>query len=55
MTGSGVRFGQAELPERQVEALRRAVRLEWITIGFLAVTVTLVFLVLGNSQAMKAA
>ncbi|WP_424449436.1 cation diffusion facilitator family transporter [Microbacterium arborescens] len=55
MTGSGVRFGQTELPERQVEVLRRAVRLEWVTIGFLAVTVTLVFLVLGNSQAMKAA
>ncbi len=35
--------------------LRRAVRLEWITIGFLVVTATAVFLVLGNSQAMKAA
>ncbi|MGR6742834.1 MULTISPECIES: cation transporter [Microbacterium] len=55
MNRSEVRFGQTELPERQVEVLRRAVRLEWITIGFLAVTVTLVFLVLGNSQAMKAA
>lgn len=51
----GVRFGHTELPKRQVEVLRRAIRLEWITIGFLAVTVSLVFLVLGNSQAMKAA
>ena len=50
-----ISFGKTELPDRQVEVLRRAVRLEWITIGFLAVTVTLVFLVLGNSQAMKAA
>ncbi|PPF46748.1 cation transporter [Pseudoclavibacter sp. AY1F1] len=37
------------------EVRRQAIRLEWITIGFLAVTVTLVYLVLGNSQAMKAA
>lgn len=50
-----VSFGIAELPEKQREVLRRAIRLEWISIGFLAVTVTLVFLVLGNSQAMKAA
>ncbi|KAA9089309.1 cation transporter [Microbacterium radiodurans] len=55
MSASAVRFGQTELPERQVEVLRRATRLEWLTIAFLAVTVTLVFLVLGNSQAMKAA
>ncbi len=55
MNRSEVRFGQTELPQRQVEVLRRAVRLEWVTIGFLAVTVTLVFVVLGNSQAMKAA
>jgi divalent metal cation (Fe/Co/Zn/Cd) transporter len=50
-----VHFGRTRLPDRQVQILHRAVRLEWITIGFLAVTVTLVFLVLGNSQAMKAA
>jgi divalent metal cation (Fe/Co/Zn/Cd) transporter len=50
-----VRFGHTELPEHQAAILRRAVRLEWLTIGFLAVTVTLVFLVLGSSQAMKAA
>ena len=50
-----VSFGITELPRQQAEVLRRAIRLEWITIGFLAVTVTLVFLVLGNSQAMRAA
>ena len=55
MSRETVRFGHTELPERQVRVLRRAIRLEWITIGFLAVTVTLVFLVLGSSQAMKAA
>jgi len=49
------RFGHTTLPDAQREVLRRAVRLEWITIAFLAVTVTLVGLVLGNSQAMKAA
>jgi divalent metal cation (Fe/Co/Zn/Cd) transporter len=50
-----VAFGRTELPRKQVETLRRAIRLEWITIGFLVVAVTLVGLVLGNSQAMKAA
>ena len=50
-----ITFGRTELPQKQVQVLHRAIRLEWITIGFLAVTVTLVFLVLGNSQAMKAA
>ena len=49
------RFGHTELPDEQKDALRRAQRIEWITIGFLAVAVTLVYLVLGNSQAMKAA
>jgi cation diffusion facilitator family transporter len=47
--------GRTELPRQQSDALHRAVRLEWITIGFLAVTVTAVFLVMGNSQAMRAA
>ncbi|MET0885593.1 MAG: cation transporter [Mycetocola sp.] len=51
----GAGFGETELPEKQQETLKKAVRLEWITIGFLVVTVSLVFLVLGNSQAMKAA
>lgn len=50
-----VRFGHTELPAEQREALRKAVKLEWATMAFLAVTTVLVFLVLGNSQAMKAA
>ena len=54
-TTSPVTFGSTTLPDRQAEALRRAIRLEWVTIGCLVVTATLVLLVLGNSQAMKAA
>ena len=54
-SGGPVRFGHTELPAEQRDALRKAARLEWATMGFLAVTTTLVFLVLGNSQAMKAA
>lgn len=53
--GAPVRFGHTELPEEQKEALRKAVKFEWITIGFLAASTALVFAVLGNSQAMKAA
>ncbi|EMY32473.1 Co/Zn/Cd cation transporter [Arthrobacter crystallopoietes BAB-32] len=49
------RFGRAELPEDLERVLHKAVRIQWITIGALAVTVTMVFLAMGNSQAMKAA
>ncbi len=49
------RFGHTELPREPREALRRAIRIEWLTIGILMVTATLVFLVLGNSQAMRTA
>ena len=49
------RFGRAELPPEQREALRRATRLEWATLGFLAVAIVAVFLVMGSSQAMKTA
>ncbi|WP_232711253.1 cation diffusion facilitator family transporter [Microbacterium sp. BR1] len=48
-------FGRVDLPQDQADALRRAVRLEWITIGFTSVTIVLVALVVGNSQAMKTA
>lgn len=51
----GVTFGHTELPEEQSAALRRAIRLAWGTIAFLLVGVTLVYLVMGSSQAMKAA
>jgi len=49
------RFGRTELPERQAEVLKKAIRLEWITIGALAGIATMVALVAGSSQAMKAA
>jgi len=39
------RFGRTELPEEAREALRRAKRLEWVTIGYLAVTIVAVRLV----------
>lgn len=50
-TGSGV----DALPQEQQETLRKAIRLEWITIGFVAITVIMVGLVAGQSQAMRAA
>ena len=43
------------LPATQTRALRRAIRVEWATIAFLVVTIAMVYLVMGNSQAMKAA
>ena len=39
----------------KAHALRRAKRIEWLTILFLVITTTGVNLVMGNSQAMKAA
>jgi divalent metal cation (Fe/Co/Zn/Cd) transporter len=53
--GSAIRFGHTTLPAEQQEALRKARKYEWISIGFLAVSTALVYAVLGNSQAMKAA
>ncbi len=49
------RFGQADLPDEQADALRRAKRIEWLSIGYTACTVTLVAFVVGNSQAMRTA
>jgi divalent metal cation (Fe/Co/Zn/Cd) transporter len=48
-------FGRTTLPGEQEQALRRAVRLEWLTLAFLASAVTVMYLVMGSSQAMKAA
>ncbi len=48
-------FGSTELPEDIERALRRAVRLEWLSIAFLVTAVTTVYLVMGSSQAMQAA
>ncbi|MEV7633048.1 cation diffusion facilitator family transporter [Microbacterium sp. NPDC089318] len=49
------RFGRTELPEQQEKALRAAIRIEWCTLAFLAAAITGIYLVMGNSQAMKAA
>lgn len=49
------RFGHTELTPELQDSLRRAIRLEWITIGYLLVAVTLIALVMGSSQAMQAA
>jgi cation diffusion facilitator family transporter len=44
-----------ELPPDRAEILKKAVRLEWITIAYLTTAVVLIYLTLGSSQAMKAA
>jgi cation diffusion facilitator family transporter len=44
-----------ELPREKLPAYRRAVRLEWITIGYLITAIVAIYLTLGNSQAMKTA
>lgn len=43
------------LPREVVLALRRANQLEWVTIGVFVVIVSLIYAVMGNSQAMKTA
>ncbi len=43
------------LPDEQRDALRRAVRLEWWTLGWMASVIALLALVLGSSQAMRTA
>ncbi|PRB72663.1 cation transporter [Arthrobacter sp. MYb213] len=43
------------LPEEQRQMMRRATKLEWISIGYAACTITAVALVVGNSQAMRTA
>ncbi|MEG9250058.1 cation diffusion facilitator family transporter [Arthrobacter sp. Soc17.1.1.1] len=53
--GTQARFGHTRLPAEQEQALRRGVKFEWITLAFLTVSTGMVYLVLGNSQAMKAA
>lgn len=50
-----VTFGHTDLPDEQAAALRTAKRLAWGTIAFLVGAVTLVYLTMGSSQAMKAA
>jgi divalent metal cation (Fe/Co/Zn/Cd) transporter len=52
---SGYRFGHTELPARQAHALRRAKRLEVVTLIYMVSAVAVVFATAGSSQAMKTA
>jgi cation diffusion facilitator family transporter len=44
-----------ELPDDKIEDHQRAVRLEWLTIAYMLSAIVVLALVLGQSQAMKAA
>ncbi|MDY0908858.1 cation diffusion facilitator family transporter [Microbacterium sp. CFBP9034] len=48
-------LGRTDLPAEQQEALRKAVRWEWFTIGYTLVTIALIALVVSGSQAMRTA
>ncbi|WP_374315410.1 cation diffusion facilitator family transporter [Microbacterium sp.] len=48
-------MGRTDLPAEQQDALRKAVRWEWFTIGYTIVTIALIALVVSGSQAMKTA
>lgn len=52
---SGSLAERIELPAELQPALHRAVRLEWLTLAFLVSAVTVMYLALGSSQAMRAA
>lgn len=47
--------GHDALPEKQSEILRKAIRLEWISVVVLTVIIVMVGLVMGQSQAMRVA
>lgn len=49
------RLGRTDLPPEQQDALRKAIRWEWFTIGYTTVTIAVIALVVGGSQAMKTA
>ncbi len=44
-----------ELPPEKQQALKRAIRLEWVSIAYFISVVVAIYLALGSSQAMKAA
>ena len=44
-----------ELPPDKAQTNRKAIRLEWITIGYLITAIFFIYITLGASQAMKAA
>lgn len=45
----------SELPPTQAQAMGRAIRLEWVSVAYWISVITLLYFVLGSSQAMKAA
>ncbi|MBO3662879.1 cation transporter [Microbacterium stercoris] len=49
------RIGRTDLPQEQQEAMRKAVKIEIITIAYTSVTIALIALVVGSSQAMRTA
>ena len=49
------RIGRTDLPREQQEAMRKAVKVEVITMAYTAVTIALIALVVGSSQAMRTA
>ncbi|RLK46756.1 cation transporter [Microbacterium telephonicum] len=49
------RLGRTDLPPGQQKALHSAIRWEWFTIGYTTVTIVVIALVVGGSQAMKTA
>ncbi len=54
MTGTK-QFGRTELPDEQQQATRKAVRWEIFTIVYTSITITVIALVVGESQAMRTA
>ena len=49
------RMGRTDLPPEQERALRRARTVEWLSLSYAAIAITLVGLVMGGSQAMRTA
>lgn len=47
--------GRPDLPPEQVDAMRSALRIEFQTLAYAAITITLTALVVGNSQSMRTA
>lgn len=48
-------MGRTDLPDEQSEALRRAVFWEWFTVAYTSISIVLIALVVGGSQAMRTA
>ncbi|WP_309065582.1 cation diffusion facilitator family transporter [Microbacterium sp.] len=53
--GEERRFGRTDLPDEQRQALKKAVRWEFFTIGYTTCTIVLLAFVVGQSQAMRTA